>query len=94
MKYFIGNTLRLEATFNDWDNQTLLTDPTLIKLVIYDIRFTKLAEYVLSEQNRLSLGKYYYFYTPSSVGTYYYEWYADIDGMPSLDRNQFIIVDK
>lgn len=90
-EYLVGNTMRMEAEFRNWDNDQSLVDPSVIKLIIYDIRFTKLEEFSLGGQNRISEGLYYYLFTPQKEGIFFYEWYADIDGLPSLTREEFSV---
>jgi hypothetical protein len=71
--YLSGNTIRIQATFTDFDDTA--TDPDVIKLIIYDSKYTKLSEYTLTSANKVSTGVYYYDYT-TPTGTenkkYYY----------------------
>lgn len=89
MEYQKGNTVRLEAQFYDWEDQPV--DPTLVKLIIYDYNHIKLDEISIPPSNRLDVGSYYYDYVFSQAGVFVYEWYAEIDGKPSLRRNRFSV---
>ena len=80
-----GNTVRLTAQFKDWDE--VAVDPTLIKLIIYDSKYTKLNEYIVGVATKLTTGSYYYDYVTTVVADFVYEWYAEIDGLPSLKRS-------
>lgn len=82
--YQLGNTVRLIAQFKDWDGNPV--DPVLIKVVFYDTQFKKISEHSIGPANRLDTGSYYFDYVPDTVGTFFYEWYAEIDGLPSLKR--------
>jgi hypothetical protein len=90
--YLVGNAMRMEAEFRNWDNNQSLVDPSVIKLIIYDIQFTIIHEFSLGGQNRISEGTYYYLFTPQKEGIFFYEWYVDIDGIPSLTREEFSVV--
>jgi hypothetical protein len=86
--YQYGNTVRLECDFFDFDNTSV--DTQLVKVVIYDAKYEILSEIVLGEVNRKAVGKYFFDYTSGNTAQkYYYEWYGEIDGTPSLNRGQF-----
>lgn len=88
--YLMGNTLRIIARFRDFDNK--LTDPQLVKFILYDHRYNKIEEHVLSDANRIEKGIYFYDYVINNDNksrTYYYEFYGEIGGKPSLNRGSF-----
>ena len=87
-QYQVGNTVRLTAEFRDFDD--ILTDPTLVKIKFMDGRYTQTLEVTLNSSNRISVGKYKYDYVIplDSDSTIYYEWYAEINGKPSLKRSR------
>jgi hypothetical protein len=83
--YQAGNTVRLECIFYDFNNQ--LIDPNNIKLKIYNNKYELINEFNV---NKKDLGKYYYDYTTLSEPDYfYYEWYGEIDSLPSIKRGSF-----
>jgi hypothetical protein len=92
--YKSGDTIRLLCTFKDFADQ--LTDPSLINVKIYDQKYVVIETIsVPLSSNKISVGNYFYDYTiPSAyIGqTLYYEWYAEIGGLPSLNRNSFQVV--
>jgi hypothetical protein len=89
--FLLGNTMKMSSEFKDWESGELMTDPTVVKLIILDLKFNELETIILGPQNRLSKGKYFCFYIPKAEGHFYYEWNADIDGLPSLTRGSFRI---
>lgn len=89
MKLLRGNAAKFEAEFTDWDDATLMTDPEIVKFIVYDLKWNKVEEIILGAENRLSEGTFFCFYTPTKSGSFYYEWYADISGLPSLYRGEF-----
>lgn len=85
--YFTGNTVRLKATFKDFDG--ILIDPTIIKVIIYDYKYQKISEYV---PIKTGVGTYILNYTtPQEEQRIIYEWYSEIQGSPSLKRGSFKI---
>lgn len=90
--YLCGNTIRIQATFKDFNKQ--LVDPQITKFIIYDCKYNKLNEYVLSNTNRLSQGIYYYDYITCSTENgkkIIYEFYGEIGGKPSINRGDFTV---
>jgi hypothetical protein len=85
----MGNTVRLTAQFSDWDGNPV--DPALIKVKFYDTRFKLLEEHSVGAANKLDVGSYYFDYVPQVPDTIYYEWYAEIDGLPSLKRESLTV---
>lgn len=92
MKLVVGNAYKMEAHFSDWEDKELIIDPTVVKFKILDIQFNSVEEHILGPQNRIAKGVYQYFFVPSKPGMYYYEWWADIEGLPSLIRESFSAV--
>lgn len=87
--YQSGNTVRLTCEFYDFDNE--IKDPNIIKIKLYDNKFNVTDE-ILNIQ-RVDTGRYYYDYitdVDSANKKHYYEWYAEIDGVPSLKRSSFM----
>lgn len=88
-KVLSGSTIRFEATFKNFSKQ--LTDPELVKFIIYTDKYDKIDEF---SANKLSLGKFYYDYTVNAIDsgkTFIGEMYGEINGKPSLDREQFSV---
>ena len=88
--YLSGNTIRLEAIFTDFSGTA--TNPDIVKFILYDYAHNKISEITLGTNNRLSTGIYYADYTiptDSSGKTFYYEFYGEIGGKPSLSRGEF-----
>jgi hypothetical protein len=92
--YKSGDTIRLLCTFKDFADQ--LADPELINVKIYDQKYLVIDTISVStSSNKLSTGNFFLDYTVPSqyIGqTLYYEWYAEIGGLPSLNRNSFQVV--
>lgn len=92
--YLSGDTVRLLCTFKDFAGN--LATPTLINIKIYDQTYALLNTYSLDlTANQSSIGNYFYDFTiPSSYvnKTVYYEWYAEYNGVPSLNRSSFQVV--
>lgn len=87
--YQYGNTVRFECDFYDFNDS--LVEPQLIKIVIYNNKYQSIFDEVLGVNNRKEVGKYFYDYiTEKKEQKLYYEWYAEIDGKPSLKRGEFI----
>lgn len=87
MAYQLGNTVRLTAIFKDWAEQTV--DPTLIQVKLYTSNWTPLSTYSVGIEDKLASGAYYCDITiPANYRTkvIYVEWYAEIDGTPSIKR--------
>lgn len=85
--YQIGNTLRLQAQFKDFDD--VLTDPDSVSLIIYNSDYS--VEETLTP-TKTSIGIYRAYWTiPSgtSGATYIYEWSGTINEYPSLKRELF-----
>ena len=87
--YQSGNTIRLTCELCDFDGK--ITDPQIIKIKLYDQKFNVIKE--IEDIQRIDIGKFYYdFITDNNNSNkrYYYEWYAEIDGTPSLKRSSFM----
>lgn len=85
--YQIGNTLKLQAQFKDFDD--VLTDPDSVSLIIYNSDYS--VEETLTP-TKTSIGIYTAYWTiPSgtSGATYIYEWSGTINEYPSLKRELF-----
>lgn len=92
--YLSGDTIRLLCTFKDFSGNP--ADPTLINVKIYDQSYTVLSTNSVDlVGNKTSVGNYFYDFTiPISYQnkTFYYEWYAEYNGIPSLNRSSFQVV--
>lgn len=87
--YQTGNTVRLSATFRDI--QEKLVDPDLVKIIIYNVKYEKIEEYLLDSIRKISKGNYVLDYRlPDKPLTIYYEWYGEISGNPFLRREKII----
>ena len=92
-----GNTIRLYSYFYDMENPNKLIDPDEIIFTLYDQKWSKISETILSIENKKSLGVYFYDYiTPSDLkmSFYNYEFKGLISGKPSLNRDDFKVVPK
>jgi hypothetical protein len=81
-----GDTVKLRATFHDWDD--VPSDPDLVSLIFYDERFNQINAISLGADDRLDVGSYFYDYTPTQTGNFYIEWYSETGGLPSLKRER------
>lgn len=84
-----GTTVRLQCIFEDFDGVKI--NPTIVRITFYDTKYNKLQEYNLNTGNSISTGIYIYNFITSSEEErrYVYEWYGEIDGLPSLKRSSF-----
>jgi hypothetical protein len=87
--YQNGNTIRFSVDFFDFNDEPI--EPQLVRFIIYSSRYEVLEEFTLGQANSPKLGSYFFDYTPSkeNKGQYYFEWYGEIDGMPTLKRDSF-----
>ncbi|OUS70312.1 hypothetical protein B1748_29190 [Paenibacillus sp. MY03] len=86
-----GNTVRLMATFRDWDDDPI--DPDIVKVIIYDRKWQQLSDNELGPGNRIETGQYFYDHMPDQTGTFYVEWHGRISGQPSLYRDTLTVRD-
>lgn len=87
--YQAGNTIRLVCTFKDFNGVKI--NPTNTKISFYNYKYERLQQTTLSITNRLETGVYFYNYiTPSTLEQrIIYEWYGEINGLPSIKRGSF-----
>lgn len=86
--YQYGTTVRFESQFFDFDGTPI--DPDTVQVKIYDEKY-RLLETVPATPYTGETGKYFHDYvTPSKEQRLIYEWYALIDGKPSLKRDDFM----
>jgi len=86
--YQHGNTIRFECSFFDYDKTRV--NPQLVKFIIYNTKYEIVLETILGESNKVGIGSYFFDYiTGKEIKKYFYEWYGEIDGTPSLMRGQF-----
>lgn len=88
--YQEGNTIRITGQFNDWDGAAI--DPTIVRLKVYNAKYELVDSLEVPLTNKIAVGEYFYDYTFSSMGDFIYEWYAEIDGTPSIKRQRIRIV--
>ena len=82
-----GSTARLSCKFTDFKGE--FVDPEVVKLIIYNYKYKVLEEHTVSMKNEL--GEYVHnLITNEKPQTYIVEWYGEIDGYPSINREQFI----
>jgi hypothetical protein len=86
MAYYIsGSTIKLKCTFTDFEDK--LVDPDTVKFIVYDYKFNKINEYVLTSENRIGEGVYFYNYTtPNTESLTYYEFKGEIQGTIAIER--------
>jgi len=85
-----GNTAQLIASFYDYTDTK--KDPQVVKFKLYDNAYKLLHEYTLDESNKMSTGTYVFYYSASISDInkiLYYEFYGEIDGLPTLKRGSF-----
>lgn len=86
--YQHGNTVRFECSFFDFDKTSV--DPQLVKFIIYNNKYEIILENILADSNKIGVGDYFFDYiTTKEIKKYYYEWYGEINGTPSIKRGQF-----
>jgi hypothetical protein len=83
-----GNTVRLQCEFEDFDGNKI--NPTNVKITFYDTKYNVLQETNLNIGN-IATGTYIYNFITSNEEErrYVYEWYGEINGLPSLKRSSF-----
>lgn len=88
-----GNTVRFYCDFYNFAKAK--TDPSLIKFKIYDSKYELLEEISLNlVTSKISTGSYFYnFIVPMEYlnKRFYYEFYAEIEGLPSIYRDEFYV---
>lgn len=82
--YLVGNTIYIDGFFYDLNNQPC--NPQMVKLIIYNDKYIKIDEIILNDSHKIKNGHYRCPYKFDNVGQYVYEFYGEIDGMPSLKR--------
>lgn len=81
-----GSTVRLSSSFVDFDNNPV--NPQVVKVSIYNYRYEKDEEKLITLKNES--GEYVHnFVTDIKPRTYIVEWYGEIDGHPSIHRENF-----
>lgn len=83
-----GNTVRFTCKF--YGVNGMPTNPTTVRLTLYDYHYNQISVFDITEANRLDVGSYFYDYTTASEEKkYIFEWYGLIDGLPSIRRDTF-----
>lgn len=88
--YPAGTTVRISCVFQNFKDEN--KDPDIIKVKIYDQKYNIIHEDTITPANRIAEGEYFYDYETLfdiRQTKYYYEWYGEIMGSPSLDRGSF-----
>lgn len=86
--HLCGSTVRLVGEFFNFEGEPV--DVSFTKVIIYNYKYEKLEEFMLTEANRIGVGKYFFNYvTESTPKTVIYEFSGELDGFPALDRNSF-----
>jgi hypothetical protein len=87
--YQTGESIRLEATFNDLGNMPI--DQDLVRFKVYDYKYNLINDFALDTvANKLSNGHYMFDYiAPTTPQRIYYEWYGEKNGSPSIARGGF-----
>lgn len=87
--YHAGNTVRLQCIFEDFDG--IRVDPDVVKISFYDSKYNKLDEVILGTSNQTDVGVYFYHFVTDNEEEkrYVYEWYGELNGLPSLKRSSF-----
>ncbi|MBO0962390.1 hypothetical protein J1P26_22060 [Neobacillus sp. MM2021_6] len=85
-----GTAIRAVNTFYNFDGKP--QDPQLVKFKVYDRSYKLLEDYILSDANKLSEGKYFYDYaTPDEpYKSIILEFYGEIAGNKTIERKQII----
>lgn len=84
-----GNTDRVYSYFYDLNNPDKLIDPDEVIFTVYDQKWTKLSETILSDTNKKSLGVYFYDYVApdeKKISIYRLEFKGIVGGKPSLNN--------
>lgn len=84
---FVGDTVRLKCVFKTFDG--LLIDPSDISLTIYDKAKNVLETIPIGIDNKESVGKYFYDYTPLELNEFIFEFKGSFNNKPILCRGQF-----
>lgn len=85
---YAGETVRVVNNFFDFDN--IPKSPQLVRFKVYNRKYEVLLDVMLTEANKLDEGKYFYDYItpPESNQTYTVEFYGEIAGNPTIERQQ------
>lgn len=84
--YPTGTTVRLKCAFFDFNNEKV--DPQLVRVLIYNYKYEVIEQLNATKE---SVGEYFLDYiTTNKSQTFYYEWYGEINGQPSIKRDSFI----
>lgn len=85
-----GNTVRVTGSFFDWTGEAI--SPEIVKFMVYDDSYNRLAEFDITSENMVQTGVYYCDYVFENPGDYIYEWFSQISGSPSLLRQRVRVV--
>jgi len=86
--YQYGNTIRFEVQFYDFDGAPI--NPQNVALRVYNQKYVEI-HLGIGIPVSGATGKYFYDYeTEKKEQRLIYEWSAEIDGKPSLRRDEFM----
>jgi hypothetical protein len=91
--YKEGNTVRFFCEFKDFADQ--LADPSVINFKVYNQKYEQIHDASVGTDTKASQGNYFYDYTiPKGYlnQKLIYEWYGEVSGSPSLNRDSFKVV--
>ncbi len=90
-----GEAICFTGIFRDWDKpdgeQGDLIDPQFIKWTLYDRRWRIIAEENIGSAHKISTGEYRHFHVIEEQGDYYYEWKAEHENLPIVERRQIVV---
>lgn len=81
-----NDTIRLKVYFKDFNNKSV--DPLNITLTIYNSNKEVLEIIQLTENNKSSIGVYFYDYTPKELGDFIFEFKGTHDEKIILVRDK------
>lgn len=81
----MGNTVRLKVSFYNFDGDP--SDPTDVKLRIYDDKRKEIESFNLTQENQAGVGNFYYDYVvPRGKGELTFEFTGTLEGTPITER--------
>lgn len=87
--YLLGDTVRLEAVFKNWEDQLII--PTAMKFILYKQDWSVLEEIQLSEAHVVDGYTVTHDFTFNQLGVFYLEAYGIIDGTATIERSRIEI---
>lgn len=87
--YLLGDTIRLEAVFKNWEDQLVI--PTAMKFILYKQDWSVLEEIPLSEAHVVDGYTVTHDFTFNQLGVFHLEAYGIIDGTATIERSRIEI---